>query len=186
MVVEWEASPAGDVVADSVIALIMHAQSSAASIRLTSQPCRHSRRPASSSTEDSPGRSSSNKKIKMETDEEEVDLVQSRLKMLYGVLRQQFQHVEAMYEGLHGTFDIVTDIGLSGGGGGGSSSSITPDDDDDDGGRLACSVRVVFTDASGADAKIVVESVDTKMAAHVQETLQNAVRAAAAVDTMPS
>eukprot|EP00584_Thalassiosira_punctigera_P005734 CAMPEP_0172534282 /NCGR_PEP_ID=MMETSP1067-20121228/6709_1 /TAXON_ID=265564 ORGANISM="Thalassiosira punctigera, Strain Tpunct2005C2" /NCGR_SAMPLE_ID=MMETSP1067 /ASSEMBLY_ACC=CAM_ASM_000444 /LENGTH=653 /DNA_ID=CAMNT_0013319059 /DNA_START=73 /DNA_END=2030 /DNA_ORIENTATION=- len=37
--VEWDCSSVGDVIADSVVALIMHAQSSAASIRLTSQPC---------------------------------------------------------------------------------------------------------------------------------------------------
>jgi hypothetical protein len=34
--VEWQASSAGDVIADSVVALLMHVQSSAASICLTS------------------------------------------------------------------------------------------------------------------------------------------------------
>ncbi len=42
-IVEWEASPEGDVIADAVVALLMHAQSSTASIRLTSKPCRHPR-----------------------------------------------------------------------------------------------------------------------------------------------
>ena len=40
-VVEWDASPANDVIADAVVALVMHAQTSAASIRLFSKPCRH-------------------------------------------------------------------------------------------------------------------------------------------------
>ena len=38
-VVEWDASPANDVIADAVVALVMHAQTSAASIRLFSKPC---------------------------------------------------------------------------------------------------------------------------------------------------
>ena len=38
-VVEWDASPANDVIADAVVALLMHAQTSAASIRLFSKPC---------------------------------------------------------------------------------------------------------------------------------------------------
>ena len=45
--VEWNASPVNDILADSIIALLMHAQSSAASIRITSKPCNHNnnRRP---------------------------------------------------------------------------------------------------------------------------------------------
>ena len=38
-VVEWDASPANDVIADAVVALVMHAQTSAASIRLFSKSC---------------------------------------------------------------------------------------------------------------------------------------------------
>ena len=44
--VEWDCSPVGDVIADSLVALIMHAQSSAASIRLTGRPCSHRQKKA--------------------------------------------------------------------------------------------------------------------------------------------
>lgn len=167
VVVEWEASPAGDVVADSVIALIMHAQSSSASIRITSQPCRHTRPKIKEETANVP-----NKRVKTEDESEQVggDLVQERLRMLHAVLREQFENVEAVYEGLHGTFDIATDIGLS---------NATNED-----GVLPCSVRVVFTDSTAASAKIVVESPDERLAANVQRTLQNAVQAATAVETV--
>ena len=36
---DWDAGPVGDLLADSAIALIMHAQSSAAGVRLASRPC---------------------------------------------------------------------------------------------------------------------------------------------------
>jgi len=39
--VEWGASPMCDILADSVVALLMHAQSTPASIRMTSKPCNH-------------------------------------------------------------------------------------------------------------------------------------------------
>jgi hypothetical protein len=41
--VEWDASPTAGVIVDAVVALVMQAQSSAASIRFTSKPCRHPR-----------------------------------------------------------------------------------------------------------------------------------------------
>lgn len=160
--VKWEASPAGDSIADSVVALIMHAQSSSASIRLTSQPCRRAHHQV---TEDEPFA----KRVKKESG---GDLVDSRLKLLYGVLRQQFLNVDAIYEGLNATFEIETDVGLS--------KDVLNEE-----GKLMCSVRVSFIDETATAAQISVESRDTKLAKNVEELLQNAVKAATAVDTDP-
>jgi hypothetical protein len=154
-VVEWEASPAGDVIADAVIALLMHAQSSAASIRLTSKPCRHPR-----STDDNDRRSS--KKAK------EEDLIGSRLKLIADTLRDQFEEVEAVYEGNTGSFEIKTDTPLE---------AEAADED----GIVTCTLKVVFHDPSGQSAEISVECPDSKLASNVQECIKNLAAAAAPV-----
>mgnify|MGYP003471161241 CR=1 FL=1 len=53
----------------------------------------------------------------------------------------------------------------------------------DDDGKLRCSVRVEFSDSSAADAKILVECRDNKLAADVHAMLQNAAHAASSVKT---
>jgi len=161
--VEWEASPAGDVIADSVVALIMHAQSSGASIRLTSKPCRH---PRDDSSEDD----SAQKKIKAEDDNV---LVHSRLRFVCALLKEQFQNVEAVYEGSRATYEIETDAGLE--------SGVL-----DDEGKLKCMVSVEFDDEAASLAKISVECADKKIATNVQDMLQNAIAAASAVKTKHS
>jgi Pre-mRNA 3'-end-processing endonuclease polyadenylation factor C-term len=158
VIVEWEASPAGDVVADSVVALIMHAQSSAASIRLTSKPCRHPR-------DDTPFDEEEEKK-KMKPD----DLVYNRLRFIRAILWEQFQNVDAVYEAYRGTYDIVTDAGLEPG---------VLDAD----GNLKFQVIVEFDDAFASTAKITVECPDQKIASNIQTTLQNAIVASASVRT---
>ena len=85
-VVEWEASPAGDVIADALIALLMHAQSSAASIRLTSKPCRHSRSDESQSDDEAPS------STKARSDGEEV--TESRLRFIKNALNSYDQITE--------------------------------------------------------------------------------------------
>lgn len=154
--VEWEASPAGDVIADSVVALIMHAQSSSASIRLTSKPCRHPL--------DSVDNEATAKKPKSD------DLVGSRLRFMRTLLKERFQNVEAVYDGYTGTYEIVTDAGLE--------TGIL-----DDEGRLKCIVTVEFDDAAASTAKITVDCEDRKIAANVQATLQNAAAALTSVKT---
>lgn len=146
-VVEWEASPAGDVIADAVIALLMHAQSSAASIRLTSKPCRHPR----SSDEDSVP---SSKKSRAE------GVTHSRLVLIKDTLKDQFEKVEAVYEGNTGTFEILTDSGLE-------ATSVVNED-----GELTCTAKVAFSDETGSNAEITVECTDEKLALHVQECLK--------------
>lgn len=147
-IVEWEASPAGDVIADAVIALLMHAQTSVASIRLTSKPCRHPR-----PSDDSSTATSSNKKSRAE------DLTQSRLALIKDTLKDQFQTVEAVYEGNTGTFEITTDSGLE-------SNAATEN------GTLVCTAKVSFSDNTGSFAEIVVECVDQKLGSHVQTCLK--------------
>jgi len=161
--VEWEASPAGDVVADSVVALIMHAQSSGALIRLTSKPCRHPRDVASDD-------GIAQKKVKAEDDNE---LVHSRLRFVGALLKDQFQNVEAVYEGSRASYEIETDAGLE--------SGVLNDD-----GKLKCMVSVEFDDEAASLAKISVECADKKIATNVQDMLQNAITAASAVKTKHS
>ena len=148
-VVEWEASPAGDVIADAVIALLMHAQSSIASIRLASQPCIHPR-PSSSEPSEEP----TPKRTKSE------ELTNSRLRLIRDTLREPFESVEAVYEGNSATFEITTDSGLE--------SGVVGED-----GILNCNATVSFDDSSGSTAEIKVECVDQKLASHVQECIRN-------------
>lgn len=152
-VVEWTASPAGDVIADSVVALIMHAQSSSASIRLTSKPCRHPR-------DDEPLDEEAIKKQKSDA----IDLAKERLRFLYMTLKDQFDQVEATYEGTLGTFEITTDGGLE-----------VLDLDDD--GKLRCVVSVRLEGNTASAAEIRVESKDATLAANVQACLRNIVAA---------
>jgi Pre-mRNA 3'-end-processing endonuclease polyadenylation factor C-term len=160
VIVEWQASPAGDILADAVVALIMHAQSSAASIRYTSKPCHHPRDISSSPTNDD---EATQKKIKPD------DLVSDRLRFIRTVLKEQFQNVEAIYDAYKGTYDIVTDMGFE---------AISSTD-----GTLHCQVIVEFDNALASTAKITVECPDHKIASNIQTTLQNAIAAAAAVRT---
>lgn len=154
--VEWDASPAGDAVADAVVALIMQAQSSAASIRLTSQPCRRY------SGDEQPFQ---NKKQKKD------DLVESRLRLFHNLLKEQFKSVDAVFEGASAQFEIVKDTGLQ-------SSGILEED-----GKVHLSVRVEFLDPTASDAKITIESKDEKLATNIQAMLQDAVIQAAPVKT---
>ncbi len=100
-IVEWEASPAGDVIADSVVALLLHAQSSSASIRLTSKPCRHARENSS----DEP----SEKKVKSEEVSTVENLIESRLRLFHSILKEQYSNVEATFEGTKATYEIQGD-----------------------------------------------------------------------------
>eukprot|EP00934_Nitzschia_sp_Nitz4_P008826 Nitzschia sp. Nitz4//scaffold58_size112336//52644//55069//NITZ4_004031-RA/size112336-augustus-gene-0.23-mRNA-1//-1//CDS//3329554983//8816//frame0 len=147
--VEWEASPAGDVIADALIALLMHAQSSAASIRLTSKPCRHPRTNGdSSSDEPSPKKS-----------RQEETLSENRLRFIQDTLREQFAQVEAVFEGKTGTYEITTDTGLD--------TDITNEE-----GPLTCSAKVAFSDDLASCAEITVECSDQKLAANVRDCIR--------------
>ncbi|EJK73611.1 hypothetical protein THAOC_04753, partial [Thalassiosira oceanica] len=88
--VEWDCSAVGDVVADSVVALIMHAQSSAASVRLTAQACGHRRK-----------RPREGEDLRAKTEE--------YLRTIHEALRMQYLSVEATYEARKGTFEIRID-----------------------------------------------------------------------------
>jgi hypothetical protein len=157
--VSWQASPVGDVIADSVVALLMHAQSSSASIRLTSKPCRHPR-DSSSIDEQTQKKNRSGDDVGVE----------ERLRFLYSTLKDQFQNVEATYEAYCGKFEITTDSGLE------------PDVLNEDG-KLICVVTVSFDDKSANGAEISVECKDEKLAANVQSCLRNVVTATIPLST---
>jgi len=151
--VSWDASPAGDILADAVVALLMHAQSSIASIRLTSQPCGH-RRKKTPEDDDEPA----SKKQKEE--ESSANITESRLRMIHNTLLEQFDNVEATYEGSTASFEIQTDTGL--------------EKYPADGGILTCTVKVEFEDeTNGAEAKVTVECEDATLAGNLQECVKN-------------
>jgi hypothetical protein len=152
-IVEWEASPAGDVIADALIALLMHSQSSAASIRLTSKPCRH---PRAGDDDANDSEEPSSKKSRQDAQ----GVTESRLRLIKDTLKEQFETVEAVYEGNTATYEITTDTGLE-------SGTVTED------GTLICTAKVVFDDASGGTAEITVECADELLASNVQACLRN-------------
>ena len=152
--VSWDASPAGDILADAVVALLMHAQSSIASIRLTSQPCGH-RRKKTPEDDDEPA-----SKKQKEEEESPANVIESRLRLIHNTLLEQFDNVEATYEGSTASFEIQTDTGL--------------EKYPADGGILTCTVKIEFEDESnGIEAKVTVECEDATLAGNLQECVKN-------------
>lgn len=159
--VEWDCSAVGDVIADSVVALIMHAQSSAASIRLTSKPCSHRQKKLK---EDEAG----------EGGEEDVSKsTEECLRALHQALTDQFLTVEATYEAKKGTFEIKIDAN--------NGSKDKEGEAADDDGALVCTATVEFEEDLGGTAKITVESEDEKLATNVRACLQNVAVASAPI-----
>jgi hypothetical protein len=159
-VVEWEASPAGDVIADALIALIMHAQSSPASIRLTSKPCRHPRA-GKDGKEDTP-------ETKRSRTSEET-LTMNRLRLIKDTLLDQFSDVEAVYEENTATYEITTDTGLD--------SGVDHGEE-----PLICTAKVAFAGSNGGTAEISVECGDKKLASNVQACIRNLARSLAPLE----
>ncbi len=149
-IVEWKASPVGDIMADSVIALLMHAQSSAASIRLTSKPCLCQKRNAEGITPD----------IEEDKDMPEKKRPRQLLRILHDTLLKQFDSIEATYEARKATFEISTDTRLD---------SVPMEA----GKQLNCNVDIEFEEGNDIDAIIKVECIDEKLAKNVQECLKN-------------
>jgi hypothetical protein len=159
--VEWDCSSVGDVIADAVVALIMHAQSSAASIRLTGRPCSHRR-----------------KKLR-DGEKEEEDMkkrTEEYLRASYQALKDQFLFVEATYEANRGSFEIKIDAtntnnAIRGRGG-----------ETEDDGAVVCNAIVEFENGlEEGTAKITVESDDEKLASNVRSCLQNVATALAPI-----
>ncbi|KAL3772919.1 hypothetical protein ACHAW5_005903 [Stephanodiscus triporus] len=160
--VEWDCSAVGDVIADSVVALIMHAQSSAASIRLTSRPCNHRRKKPREGEED-------------EGEEDPKNKAEEILRSLHRALKDQFLFVEATYEANRGTFEIRIDSDNIGNG------EKEGEEASDDDGALVCTATVEFEDGFDGTAKITVESEDEKLASNVRACLQNVAAASAPI-----
>jgi len=91
-IIDWDAHPENDVLADAVVALISQAQCSPAAIRLTSQPCRH--RTGLDGPPDEP-----------------AVLTESRIHLIRDTLRAQYYSVEVVTEGNTATFEITSETG---------------------------------------------------------------------------
>mmetsp|Transcript_7111 Transcript_7111/g.14851 ORF Transcript_7111/g.14851 Transcript_7111/m.14851 type:complete len:135 (+) Transcript_7111:2266-2670(+) len=123
----------------------MHAQSSAASIRLTARPCSHKRQKQDYLIEDP------------------KELIQDHLRSLHQALKDQFLHVEATYEAKKATYDVKLDA-IDGDGG---------ESQGEHDGATTCIAVVEFESGLDDTAKITVESEDEKLASNVRECLQN-------------
>jgi cleavage and polyadenylation specificity factor subunit 3 len=167
--VEWDCSSVGDVIADSVVALIMHAQGSAASIRLTSQPCNHRRKKPRE------GIDGAEDEDKQKDDEAEVFL-----RALHQALKDQFLFVEATYEANKGTFEVRIDANTVKSGKEGDEDNDDNNEEEVDGG-IVCVAIVEFNDGFVGTAKITVESEDEKLAYNVRACLQNVAIASAPI-----
>eukprot|EP00529_Nitzschia_sp_RCC80_P014456 CAMPEP_0113448926 /NCGR_PEP_ID=MMETSP0014_2-20120614/5025_1 /TAXON_ID=2857 /ORGANISM="Nitzschia sp." /LENGTH=754 /DNA_ID=CAMNT_0000340167 /DNA_START=23 /DNA_END=2287 /DNA_ORIENTATION=+ /assembly_acc=CAM_ASM_000159 len=171
-VLEWDASPASDTVADAIICLAMQAQTSNAAIRLTSKPCRHPRdngddendkgKTDGDHDDENDGDRPSKKKARGDKGE---SLTESKLRFLKHTLKDQFADVEAVYEGNSATYEIQTDTGLD--------SGIVHEDNGDEEGGLTCTVRVTFDDDTGGLASVKTECIDQKLAKNVQTCITN-------------
>ncbi len=146
-IVEWNASPVGDIMADSVVALLMHAQSSAASLRLTSAPCCPKRTAEEGSPDDQNAEGRERKRPR------------TILRIFHDTLLEQFDTVEATYEARKANFEISSDTRLD---------SVPLEE----GNRLVCNVEIEFEEGNDIDARIQVECSDEKLAKNVQECLK--------------
>lgn len=187
--IEWNASPLNDVVADAIVALLMHTQSSASSIRASSQPCGHSQRrrrkrggllKENQVVEDD--RLDAYDNTHENASEDDRDMEGKRLKkqrnsllrLCHQALMESYAHVEAIFESSIATFEIrmegqiTSGIHLS-------SPNLKPSGENpsSDESSLVCTVTVSFEAENSLDAKISVECVDAKLANAIQECLRN-------------
>lgn len=163
--VEWDCSSVGDVIADAVVALIMHAQTSAASIRLTGRPCSHRRKKVREASDDD-----EKEDLKKQTEE--------YLRASYQALKDQFLFVEATYEANRGTFEIKIDASTTTK----LEAEENDEDDDNDDSAVVCNATVEFENGLvDGTAKITVESEDEKLASNVRVCLQNVAAALAPI-----
>jgi hypothetical protein len=151
--VEWEASPTNDIIADSVIALIMHSQGSAASVRFTSQKCNHNK----------PDLVESNAK----RTKEDTDIIETRMTLIGSILKERFSRVDTVLEGTKATFEAPA----------GDATTEVED------GQSFCVVQVDFQDGSSTEARITVECADENVTRNVQNMLQKAIRATTSIST---
>jgi len=196
--VEWNASPLNDIVADSIVALLMHTQSSASSIRTTSQPCGHSQRrrrkrgdALQSNQVGEVGTLEKKDNINQNDKDDSLDTEEKRLKkqkssllrLCYQALMESYAHVDAVFDVSMATFEIRLD-GQASSGGQPSGSNIKTSAEENlssEESSSICTVKVIFEADKSLDAKISVECVDGKLAAVIQDCLRNVAIAAAPI-----
>ncbi|KAI2509749.1 Pre-mRNA 3'-end-processing endonuclease polyadenylation factor C-term [Fragilaria crotonensis] len=142
----------------------MHAQSSAASIRITSKPCRHRSRRPRDGGEGEDEENGDEPVNKMARGEETTSF--NRLKLIGNALRDQFKDVESVFESNRASYEITTDCGFD-------AAAVSED------GTLLCHVVVEFDDEFGNNAEVTVECADAKLASHVRDCIRNVAAAAA-------
>jgi len=145
--VEWNASPVSDLVADSVIALLMHAQSSAASIRLTSKPCSHRSIKREFQDDDQPN----NKKIK--------SVYQSFVETVHKILSDQFETVQVTLDENSAMFQLQTELVLN------SETGLQE--------SMKCEVYLQFIGDIEMNIKLKIKCDDKKIAANIRDCIRS-------------
>lgn len=124
----------------------MHAQSSAASIRLSGRPCNHRRKKQREGDDTDPQKS-----------------IEEHLRAMHQSLKDNFLSVEATYEAKKASFEIKIDA-----------STINADEGEGEETKgIVCTAVVAFENDLDDVAKITVECEDEKLAANVRDCLQN-------------
>eukprot|EP00588_Corethron_pennatum_P002225 CAMPEP_0194287154 /NCGR_PEP_ID=MMETSP0169-20130528/34082_1 /TAXON_ID=218684 /ORGANISM="Corethron pennatum, Strain L29A3" /LENGTH=821 /DNA_ID=CAMNT_0039033767 /DNA_START=48 /DNA_END=2513 /DNA_ORIENTATION=+ len=155
-IVAWESGPVEDVLADAAVALLMHAQSSSAAVRMAGRPCNHHAKRARTGGGG------------------EGDLVDNvtRLQLLHKMLRCQYESVQPDFEA--GTFVI-----------GSAHADREEGNDTSPVGELSatqpavCTIKIEFESEDGSNAKLTVEGDDYKMNANVRDCVKNIISTSA-------
>ena len=99
--IEWEASPVSDMLADAAVALVMHAQGSAAGIRISSKPCNHGGKSVGEKRGVEEGQEEGGKKKNRIWEGEDISEMtpnEVRLRMANKLLKSQFSKVDVDYD----------------------------------------------------------------------------------------
>lgn len=145
--VEWNANPVSDLLADSAIALLMHAQSSAASIRLTSKPCSHRSIKREFIDDDQPN----SKKIK--------SVYQSFVEAVHKILSDQFEIVQVTLDENSALFQLQTEVVLN---------SETGQQE-----SVKCEVYLEFLGDTETNFKLKVHCDDKKIAGNIRDCIRS-------------
>jgi hypothetical protein len=182
--VEWNASPLNDVVADAIVALLMHTQSSASSIRATSRPCAHNprRRRKRNDSKSSESLDKVDDDLAQDNSEEKKlkNQKSSLLRLCHQALLESYSNVDAVFEPSIATFEIRLNDQCP------SSTKASGDETlAADGPTASCTVTVSFKSENSLDAKVSVECSDTKLATIIQDCIRNIALASAPI-SLPS
>jgi len=167
-IVEWDANPVCDMLSDAVIALIMHAQGSAASIRLTGSPCCGKKKVKK---EDGIGSDLPNKKTRSDDGNrpsDDSDIILNRFESVHTFLNEQFDNVKMeldFSESLSAIFYVYGDLPSDAPTDEGKNSSLSL--------PVTCTVKLEFENKLGINAKLNVSGESEKIVSNIRSSLKH-------------